>query len=95
MRLEAYQIDFLKQIACDINPTSKLFLFGSRVDDTQKGGDIDIVLLTKKRLPIEQKWEIKNRFCKKFGQQRLDIINFSFDQESNFKNLILQDAIKL
>lgn len=95
MRLEAYQIDFLKQIACDINPTSKLFLFGSRVDNKKKGGDIDILLLTKKRLPLEQKWEIKNRFCKKFGQQRLDIINFSFDQESNFKNLILQDAIKL
>lgn len=54
-----------------------LFLFGSRVDDTQRGGDIDLLLLVEEDLLSTMRWqkhvflsEIKQRL----GEQKIDFI---------------------
>ncbi len=45
MRLTTEQIALIKQKATLIfGESAKVFLFGSRVDDTKKGGDIDIFI---------------------------------------------------
>ena len=44
MRLTKEEIDVLKQSLRQIAEDAKLYLFGSRVDDTKKGGDIDICI---------------------------------------------------
>ncbi len=43
MRLTPYQIEALKSTAKEVfGVRSKLLLFGSRVDDSQRGRDIDL-----------------------------------------------------
>ena len=76
-------------------PESKVYLFGSRLDDTQKGGDIDIMVLTDKKLSIRNRSHIRYGFYEKYGEQKLDLVNFTFDEESPFKNLVLIEGVEV
>ena len=46
MRLDNKIIIFLKQAFAEKIPKAKLYLFGSRADDTSLGGDIDVLVLS-------------------------------------------------
>ncbi len=62
MRLSNFEINTIKSSAIDIfGHDSKIRLFGSRVDDTLKGGDIDLYIQ-----PVEKNnlWEKKIRRSK-------------------------------
>ena len=67
MRLYEDQINVLKNKLHSISSTAQLYLFGSRVDDTKKGGDIDLLIvsneITKKDLRI-----LRIEFFKHFGE---------------------------
>jgi len=45
MRLKQSEITLIKQAFCDIFTKGSLYLFGSRVDDNKKGGDIDLYII--------------------------------------------------
>ena len=45
MRLTPDQRQLIKQAAAELaGPTARVHLFGSRVDDQQRGGDIDLLV---------------------------------------------------
>lgn len=92
MRIPKTQLAFLKQEVKKYAPEAKLYLFGSRLDDQKRGGDIDIMALTNTLLPLEQKWQIKINFYEKFGDQKLDLINFTLTDEDTFKKLVLLEG---
>jgi len=89
------QLDFLKQQVLSREKNAKVYLFGSRVDDSQKGGDIDILILTEKKLSFNDKTRIRYAFFEKYGEQKLDLVNFRFAEDSNFKELAMLEAIEL
>lgn len=95
MRLKAEQIDFIKKSIFKYLPSSSIYLFGSRVDDNKKGGDIDILVIGKDILTNEEKRNIKISYFKKFGLQKLDIVCFIEDEPSSFKELALFEAERL
>ncbi len=72
---------------------SNIYLFGSRVDDTKKGGDIDLYIITDKKLSSEIRFEKKIKFISQLqlslGEQKFDVI-ISKDPT----RLIEQEAIK-
>jgi len=47
MRLEAVEKEIIVNTLKDIFGSVKVYLFGSRLDDTKKGGDIDLFILPK------------------------------------------------
>lgn len=51
MRLQRDEINIIKSTLYETIEDAKIFLFGSRTDDTKKGGDIDLFVQTKKILP--------------------------------------------
>ena len=54
---------------------SRVFLFGSRVDDTKKGGDIDLFIEpTYLRNEFEQKISLLTKLHLALGEQKIDII---------------------
>jgi len=95
MRLLQDKIDNLKASISFILPNSKIYLFGSRVDDSKKGGDIDILILANRKLSFIEKAKVEKNFFKQFGEQKLDLISFSFDETNTFKEVILEEAIEL
>jgi len=47
MRLSKYYIDSIKSVFTSVFGTGEIYLFGSRVDDSKKGGDIDLYVEVK------------------------------------------------
>lgn len=95
MRIKNDMIDFFKQEIKKYLPNFKLYLFGSRVDDEKKGGDIDLLLLSDRLLSRQDKRAIKIRFYNVFGYQKLDLVHYTYDDPAPFKELALMDGVEL
>ncbi len=95
MRLENQKATLLKSLINAYLPKSKVYLFGSRVDDSKKGGDIDILILSDRELTRKERSSIEFSFFKRFGEQKLDLVSYSFDEESSFKDVALEEAVAL
>jgi predicted nucleotidyltransferase len=55
--------------------SSKVMIFGSRADETQRGGDIDIYIQTDKKEDIlKLKIAFLREFEKLFGEQKVDLL---------------------
>ena len=76
-------------------PGAKVFLFGSRTDDSKKGGDIDVVILTDEKLSLSDLSKMRISFYKAFGEQKIDLVNFTYSEDSSFKNIALSQAVEL
>ena len=44
MRLNANELNAIRTTLGDADPAGRIYLFGSRVDDKRRGGDIDVFL---------------------------------------------------
>ena len=95
MRLENQKAVLLKSLITKHLPKSNIYLFGSRVDESKKGGDIDILILADRELERKEKAFIEFTFFKKFGEQKLDLVSFRYDEKSPFKEVALEEAISL
>jgi len=76
-------------------PNADVFLFGSRVDDFGKGGDIDLLLLTEERLPLLFMNRIRRLILNDIGEQKIDLVNFRKSENHPFKSLVLENAVRL
>lgn len=95
MRLSADKANYLETLIKSIVPNAHVFLFGSRINDTAKGGDIDICILSEGKIPVYKILQIRIAFFKTYGFQKLDLVNFTTNDNSVFKQIILSDAVKL
>lgn len=75
MRLEPYEVKAIQDSFINNFHSGKIYLFGSRADDTKKGGDIDLYIepidtqkLTSKKIDFLA--ELK-RFI---GDQKIDVV---------------------
>ena len=90
MRLSNKYIVVIKKYFNDIFKEGEIYLFGSRVDNSKKGGDIDLYLVLKEHQNLfEKKIKFLARFKRELGEQKIDIV---FNQDKN--RLIEQEAIK-
>ena len=75
MRLTNFEINSIKQSAMDIfGADVQVFLFGSRVDDTKKGGDIDLYIKTKMGNDLTHKIKFLVALEQKLGEQKIDVV---------------------
>lgn len=88
MRVKNNQMEFLAAEIRKYLSDCKIFLFGSRTDDCQKGGDIDIAVIGARKLKHIEKLKIKRAFYNKHGEQKLDLLSFTETEKSNFLELI-------
>lgn len=95
MRISHEQIDFLKKEIISALPDAVVYLFGSRTDDSKKGGDIDIMILSDRKIRWKEKAMIRWHYFEKFGEQKLDIISSTFKEEGPFKQIVLHEGVRL
>lgn len=94
MRLNDSIIDFLKSKFLEKIPDAKLYLFGSRTNDDALGGDIDVMILSNQLIDKRFIRTLRVEFFKKFGWQKIDLVNFTYSDSSAFKQLIESEAIE-
>jgi len=78
MRLTKYEQEAIKQSFLETFGSGQIYLFGSRVDDSLKGGDIDLYLLLDEKysqaILFEKKLDFLGQIQEKIGHQKIDII---------------------
>jgi predicted nucleotidyltransferase len=75
MRLSQEEIQAIKKTFIDIFSEGDIYLFGSRVDDTKKGGDIDLYISTpQKKDLVAKKIEFLVKLKQKIGEQKIDVV---------------------
>ena len=93
MRLKDFEkIAIVSTVKCLDNDAS-VYLFGSRVDDTKKGGDIDLLVLSD-RLVSDDKRIIKMKLYDLLGEQKIDLL-IAADDSDPFVKLALVTGVKL
>ena len=95
MRIKEPVRQFFVQEIGKIDPDAEVYLFGSRTDDEARGGDIDILILSEERIPVSYVRMLRREFFKTFGWQKLDVVNFLFNEEDPFRNLISKQLVRL
>ncbi len=77
MRLRDYEISAIKDSVSNcFGPLAKVSLFGSRIDDSKKGGDIDLLVESNFDSPDSYRRKIRllTEIQLKLGEQKIDII---------------------
>jgi len=95
MRLDVEIAKYLKQVIQSEIPGSAVYLFGSRADDNARGGDIDLMILTHEPADKRIFRKIRVRFIKKYGWRKIDLVNFTYSNNSPFRKLIDTNSIQL
>jgi predicted nucleotidyltransferase len=74
MRLQRAEIDIIKSTLHETIDDAKVFLFGSRTDDTKKGGDIDLFVQTHKPITLKEELKILSRLELRGIERKIDLI---------------------
>lgn len=73
MRLKEYEIEAIKEAVNKFDKDAQVYLFGSRTDNTKRGGDIDILILSNKIKNREVR-KIRLEIFNSLGEQKIDIV---------------------
>jgi predicted nucleotidyltransferase len=91
MRLTNFEQKMIKKAFIESFEEGKIYLFGSRVDENKRGGDIDLYLIPSQKFDNERDRKIK--FLVKLdlyiGEQKIDVI-----LAKDTSRLIEQEALK-
>ena len=95
MRLSNYTVDQIKKSFNEIFDEGSLYLFGSRVDDSLRGGDIDLFIELKDKSDLfEKKIKFLARLKRAIGDQRIDVV-FNEDDSRLVEQEVRKCAIML
>lgn len=93
MRLKDYeQAAILSTVKC-LDNNAHVYLFGSRVDDSKKGGDIDLLVMSDK-LTRDDRRTIKMKLYELLGEQKIDLV-LAADDSDPFVKLALETGVEL
>ncbi|KIM04076.1 MAG: DNA polymerase subunit beta [Sulfurovum sp. AS07-7] len=96
MRLLPYEIDSIKKAFLQNFDDGKIYLFGSRVDDTQRGGDIDLYLCPSQKFDDERvrrrNFLIMLDEC--IGEQKIDVV-MAKDKDRLIEKEALRTGVEL
>jgi len=93
MRLSDTERDAIRQTITALDPDARIYLFGSRTDDTKRGGDIDLLIISS-RLKHDERGKIRWNLWEQIGEQKIDII-IARDDADPFVKIALQSGVPL
>jgi predicted nucleotidyltransferase len=99
MRLKEQEIEAIKRVTKKIfGERALIHLFGSRTDDSLKGGDIDLLIDCNKDISLSEQYRLKIKFLvelkKIVGDQKIDVL-MDGGQRQNFVQTIKNNGILL
>jgi len=95
MRITEHEKNVIIEAVNIADPNAKVWLFGSRVDDSKKGGDIDIAIFSEIiNNDVMQKIKVQRFIYNSIGEQKIDIVTTNNGKEAIFK-LAVEEGIQL
>ena len=95
MRITEREKNVIIESVKNVDPDARVWLFGSRTDDSKKGGDIDIAIHSEKiNKDVMQKIQVRRFICDRIGEQKIDIVTTSDGKEAVFE-LAVAEGIEL
>ncbi len=91
MRLSTFEVNVIKHTILQSVKDAKILLFGSRVDDNKKGGDIDLLVQTSHDIFLKEKIDILTQLEIQGIQRKVDLL---FKTPYTRKQNIIQTAHK-
>ncbi len=73
MRLSSKQLSIIESAIRNRDPEASIYLFGSRVNDDAKGGDIDLLVISN-LIEFRDEIAIRREILDEIGWQKLDLI---------------------
>jgi predicted nucleotidyltransferase len=96
MRLSNHEIDIIKRNILKYIKDAKIMLFGSRVDDAKKGGDIDIFVETKQEVTLKEQLKILANIEMEGLSRRVDLlVKTPNSKEQNIFKTAMQEGVLL
>jgi len=96
MRLTELEIQAIKKAFLETFKDGKIYLFGSRVDDTKRGGDIDLYLCPSKKFDDERirRRNFLIKLDEYIGEQKIDAV-MAKDETRMIEKVARRDGIEL
>lgn len=93
MRLAVREHSAISEAIHEADEEAQIYLFGSRVNDEAKGGDIDLLVLSKK-IDLMKKLGILAQLHQKLGERKIDIAVYP-DTSRPFPRMVMQEGVRL
>jgi len=93
LRLNKDEISAIKETVQALDPEARIYLFGSRADDSKRGGDIDLLIMSQ-TLAREAAGKIRWRLWERIGEQKIDIL-VARDATDPFVRIALNEGVRL
>lgn len=96
MRLTEDQVNIIKESVIKVfGVKSKVYLFGSRIDDSKKGGDIDLYVQAdfSSEEMFYRKIDLLTELQSKLGERKIDIITSNNLIPGEPVSLIVEEAL--
>ncbi|MDR2965774.1 MAG: hypothetical protein LBU88_08370 [Treponema sp.] len=84
MRITEHERNTIIEAVKSTDPDARVWLFGSRVDDNKKGGDI-AVLSESIRKDVMKEIQVRRYICDRIGEQKIDIVTSKDGKEAIFQ----------
>ncbi|MBF0159677.1 MAG: nucleotidyltransferase domain-containing protein [Magnetococcales bacterium] len=103
MRLADHEAETIRQaVGALFGSDSEVWLFGSRVDDTKRGGDIDLLVVLSSSRPDEDAAAIWNsrirlleRLERQLGERKIDVVMAKADDSRPIVAIARSTGVRL
>jgi predicted nucleotidyltransferase len=73
MRLADHEVRAIREEVHGQDPAAEIYLYGSRVDDAARGGDIDLLVVSN-RIGFRELLRLRRAILDRIGWQQLDLV---------------------
>jgi len=93
MRISERERQVLIKAVQKFDSSAPIWLFGSRTDNSKRGGDIDIAVLSDK-IHLKEKMQVKRAIYNEIGEQKIDLVVSANGREPFFM-LAVEKGIRI
>lgn len=94
IRLTPKEIEIISEAVYGFDKNAGIILYGSRTDESKKGGDIDLLVLSDK-ISYESRRKIKVELINKLGDRKIDLIVSADPYKNPFTLYAFKHGVKL
>lgn len=94
MRLSVEHARGIRHCVLRFDPGAEIFLFGSRADNTKRGGDIDLLIVSK-RIGLRERLRLQSDLQDALGLQKIDLVIVDDVDHSPFAKSVQDRSIPL